>query len=199
MKAPTIAMFLLLIAPVSGLAYGKKKLKVPVAFQTARTVHVECMDGDITSPNVSPADHQAILQMEAELQQWGRYRLVDSQHDADLVIVVRKGHAVGDSDHLGLGPQPKAPEPAPVMGRPNTLPVAGGDIHDGSAAMGGDDIAEQDLLRVYTVNEKGKLKGPIWSSQIDGGLNGPSPRLFQEMRTAVEIVYPAQTAQQPTP
>lgn len=199
MKTSYLALFLLLIAPGMGAASSKKKLKVPEAFQTAHTVHVECMDGEISGPNVSAADHEAILQIEAELKQWGRYRLVGNRKDADLVIVVRKGHAVGDSDHLGLGATPRAPEPLTRAGSPAAQPTPGANIHEASAAMGGDDIAEQDLLRVYTVNEKGKLKGPIWSSQMDGGLNGPSPRLFQEMRTAVEIVYPAQTAQQPTP
>jgi hypothetical protein len=64
-----------------------------------------------------------------------------------------------------------------------------------SVGTGGDTIASEDLLRVYAVNEKGKLKGPIWAREMDGGLDGPSVKLMLELKTAVEITYPRPTAQ----
>jgi hypothetical protein len=190
-------VLLVMILGFSSAHASSKKLSVPPAFQTAHSVYVECVDGEANRPGVNDADRTAIQQVQEGLKEWNRYTLVSSPEKADLVIVVRKGHAVGDADHLGLGEQPRPIEPPPPPGQPMRPPTAGGNTAYGSAAMGGDDIAEQDMLRVYTVNEKGKLKGPIWSQQMDGGLTGPSVRLFQQLKAAVEITYPSQTAQQP--
>lgn len=198
MKLRIFAIFPFVALACVGVAYGyhgKKKLNVPAAFQTAHTVFVQSADGEASRPGVSEADRMAIEQVMEGLKEWNRYTLVDSQQKADLVIVVRKGHAVGDADHLGLGERPRPPEPPPAPGRPTLPPTPGANTTMGTAAMGGDDIAEQDMLRVYTVNAKGKMKGPIWSQQMDGGLNGPDVRLFQQLRAAVEITYPQQ--QQP--
>jgi len=195
LRIPTVASLVLSLGVGTAHAHSKK-LSVPPVFQTAHSVFVECVDGDADRPGVSVADRTAIREVQEGLKEWNRYTLVDSPEKADLVIVVRKGHAVGDADHLGLGPQPKAIEPPPPPGQPMRPPTAGGNTEYGSAAMGGDDIAEQDMLRVYTVNQKGRLKGPIWSRQMDGGLDGPSVRLFQELKAAVEITYPSQAAQQ---
>lgn len=190
------------LALISGLAFAhgrSKKLSVPPAFQTAHTVFVESVDGEADRPGVSDADRTAIEQVQEGVKEWNRYTLVDSPEKADLVIVVRKGHAVGDADHMGMGPRPRPIEPPPPPGAQPGVPQPGRNASAsmGSVAMGGDDIAEQDMLRVYTINDKGRRKGPIWSQQMDGGLSGPSPRLFQELKAAVEISYPQQAAQQP--
>lgn len=199
MKSRIVALFCFAALASAGSAYAHhgKKLTVPPAFQTAHTIFVQSADGEASRPGVSEADRMAIQQVMAAVKEWNRYTLVDSPRKADLVIVVRKGHAVGDSDHLGLGMQPRPPEPSPVPGNPTLPPQPGANTSMGTAAMGGDDFAQQDLLRVYTVNAKGKMKGPIWSQQMDGGLNGPDVRLFQQLRAAVEITYPQQPAQQP--
>lgn len=198
---PRIGALLCLAALAgAGSAYARhgKKLTVPPAFQTAHTVFVQSADGEASRPGVSEADRMAIQQVTEAVKEWNRYTLADSPQKADLVIVVRKGHSVGDSDHVGLGMQPRPPEPSPVPGNPTMPPQPGANTSMGTPAMGGDDIAEQDMLRVYTVNAKGKMKGPIWSQQMDNGLNGPAVRLFQQLRAAVEITYPQQPAQQPT-
>ena len=193
-RIPTIVS--VVVIPGLAFAHGhSKKLSVSDAFQTAHTAFVECVDGQADRPGVSDADRRAIEEVQEGLKEWNRYALVDSPEKADLVIVVRKGHSVGDADHLGLGPQPRPVEPPPPPGQPIRQPIAGGNTAYGSAAMGGDDIAEQDLLRVYTVNKKGKRKGPIWSQEMEDGLDGPSVRLFQQLKAAVEITYPQQAAQ----
>ncbi|MFP5235501.1 MAG: hypothetical protein ACLGSD_06340 [Acidobacteriota bacterium] len=199
MKSRIFALFCLGALAGAGAAYARhgKKLTVPPAFQTAHTVFVQSADGEASRPGVSEADRMAIQQVMAGLKEWNRYTLVDSAQKADLVIVVRKGHAVGDADHLGLGPRPQPMAPPTAPGNPTLPPTPGANTSMGTPAMGGDDIAEQDTLRVYTVNAKGKMKGPIWSQQLDGGLNGPDVRLFQQLRAAVEITYPQQPAQQP--
>ena len=184
------------------LAHAKnKKLQVPEVFQTAHTVYVESVDGEISKPGLSHADHEAILQVQEAIREWNRYTLAESRAKADLIIVVRKGHAVGDQDHLGLGLRPVAPVP---VGRPGERTI---DTHppdqNASVGNGGDDIAMQDLLRVYTLNEKGKLKGPVWTREKENGLNGPTVNLLMELKAAVEITYPReptspQTASPPT-
>lgn len=198
MKLRISAALSALLLVTACVAHAKsKKPTVAAVFQTAHTVYVESVDGDISKPGVSRADREAVQQVKAALKEWNRYKLVDTPQDAALVIVVHKGHAVGDADHLGLGPRPRPIEPPPPVGESGMQPRPGSNIQDASAAMGGDDIAEQDMLRVYTVNQKGRLKGPIWSREMDGGLDGPSARLLRQLQAAVEITYPMQTAQQP--
>ena len=185
-----------------GIAHAKtKKLQVPEVFQTAHSVYVESLDGELTRPGLSQADRDAILQVQEALREWNRYVLVPSRDKADLVIIVRKGHNVGDQDHLGLGLHPNTPQP--LSPRPGErLPDNHPTDQTASVGNGGDDIATQDLLRVYTLNEKGKLKGPVWAREMDGGLSAPSVRLLLELKAAVEITYPrdaTQTASQPAP
>lgn len=195
LRIPAVLSFVLILGLPLAHARTQKKLSVPQAFQTAHTVYVESVDGNADRPGVSDADRRAIQEVEEGLKEWNRYALVDAPEKADLVMVVRKGHAVGDADHMGLGPAPRAVEPTPRPGYPPALPQSGADTSVGSVAMGGDDIAEQDLLRVYIINKKGKRKGPIWSQEMDGGLEGPSVRLFRQLKAAVEITYPSQAEQ----
>ena len=165
-----------------------------------------CLTFDLTGHGRTQDEQQkgtreAILQVQQAFREWNRYALADSRDKADLVIVVRKGHAVGDQDHLGLGPHPALPQPGPLQpGQDHTMQAHPID-QNASVGTGGDDIAMQDLLRVYTLNEKGKLKGPVWSREMDGGLNGPTVRLVMELKAAVEITYPREAAapQAPAP
>jgi hypothetical protein len=185
------------------MAHAKnKKLQVAEVFQTAHTVYVESLDGDISKPGLSQADHQAILQVQEALHEWNRYALAPTRDKADLIIIVRKGHKVGDQDHLGLGLHPAMPQPGALQpGQDHTMQAHPTD-QNASVGTGGDDIAMQDILRVYTLNEKGKLKGPVWAREMDEGLSGPSVRLLLELKSAVEITYPrdaTQTASQPAP
>lgn len=176
------------------LAHAKtKKLQVPEVFQTAHSIYVESIDGEISRPGLSQADREAILQVQEGIRQWNRYALAPSRDKADLIVVVRKGHKVGDQDHLGLGLHPVTPQP--LSPRPGErLPESHPTDQTGSVGNGGDDISMQDLLRVYTLNEKGKLKGPVWARESDGGLDGPSVRLLLELKSAVEITYPRDAA-----
>ncbi len=199
MKPPVPAIVSALLILSGGVAHGKtKKLTVPPVFQSAHTVYVESVDGDMSKPGVSDADREAIQEVREAVREWNRYMLAESREKSDLIIVIRKGHAVGDADHLGLGLRPKMPEPPPPPGSNAPLHVPGSNTQDASAAMGGDDIADQDLLRVYTPSPKGKLKRPVWSREMDQGLSGPELRLFRELKAAVEITYPSEPAQQPT-
>ncbi len=195
MRSRLIALLALSALGCSIAQARPKKLEVAPAFQTAHTVYVESVDGEASRPGVSPADREAIQIVQEAVREWNRYTLVESRANADLVIVIRKGHAVGDQDHLGLGQHPRLPEPPPMRPGMQSTGMAAHPIdQNASVGTGGDDIASQDLLRVYTVSEKGKLKGPLWARELDAGLDGPSVRLLQELKAAVEITYPSQPA-----
>lgn len=199
LKPRFLALFVITLACAS-LAFAKpKKLQVPDVFQTAHSVYVESTDGEISKPGLNQADRDAILQVQEGIREWNRYVLAPSRDKADLIIVVRKGHNIGDQDHLGLGLHPALPQPGPVQpGQEHTMQAHPTD-QNASVGTGGDDIAMQDLLRVYTLNEKGKLKGPVWAREMDNGLSGPTVRLLTDLKAAVEITYPRETASQPTP
>jgi len=162
MKTRSLALFAVMLLCFAMAHAKNKKLQVPEVFQTAHSVYVEPTDGELSRPGLKEADREAILQVQAALREWNRFALAPSRDKADLITVVRKGHAVGDQDHMGLGLHPSTPQPVPLHAGERSL-----DTHPtdptGSAGNGGDDFAMQDLLRVYTLNEKGKLKGPVES------------------------------------
>jgi len=194
LKVGPIAIFAIAVLSFTLVHAKSKKLQVSEVFQTAHTVYVESLDGDISKPGLSQADHQAILQVQEAVREWNRYTLAPTRDKADLIIIVRKGHKVGDQDHLGLGLHPAMPQPGALQpGQDHTLQAHPTD-QNASVGTGGDDIAMQDILRVYTLNEKGKLKGPVWAREMDDGLSGPSVRLLLELKTAVEITYPRDAA-----
>ena len=59
---------------------------------------------------------------------------------------------------------------------------------------------EKDQLWVYTIQSDGKLKGPIWRSEQERGLNGPNVLLLRKLKDEVEKAFPnAPAKQQPTP
>lgn len=174
-----------------------KKLEVAPAFQTARSICVETEEGGPSRSGTRDSDQDVIRQVQLILRDWNRYEVVAKRENADLVLVIRKGHRGEDQSRDGAGlpspsmqpVPPRASTPSPLSGSQNDNPGVGPAVSDS--------VASEDLLRVYTVNEKGKLKGPIWSRQRDGGLDGPSVPLVQELEHAVEAAYPRDTAKPP--
>jgi len=51
--------------------------------------------------------------------------------------------------------------------------------------------AEGDRVRVYTVGANGKLIGPIWTREMQNGLDAPGVIIVQQLRLAVEKTYPS--------
>jgi hypothetical protein len=85
------AVPLLLISPIVLTAKDKKKSLLPDDVLQAKTVLVVVQPGagiEIDAPN---ANRTALDDVENALTNWGRFRLVRSEYDADLVISVRKG------------------------------------------------------------------------------------------------------------
>jgi hypothetical protein len=203
MKAAKVAAVVAVLVFAVSLAQAKpKKSNVSAVFENARYVYVESMEGDIFKPGLYPEDRQAILDVQDRLREWNRYALTDRREHADLVIVLRKGRLIGQQDHVGIGPrnrpQPGVADPGqssqnPSQGR-GTGPLGQGGIEVGAEAEAG---PQADILRVYTLTSDGKLTGPIWSRDMENGLDGPSVQLVQQLRSAVDKAYPPQTAQQP--
>jgi hypothetical protein len=190
------SVFLLVITGSAPAIAKPKKPSVPEAFETAQTVFVEAHDDhDITDIWLDPDDRKAILDVQDGIQDWGRYTLSRSRRDADLILVVYKGRLVRD--------QPNSATP----GSPH-LPVGNSPIQDPSdASRSGTNSSspdgqtqEKDQLWVYTIEADGKLKGPIWHSEQERGLNGPNVLLLRRLKGEVEKAYPsAPPKQTPTP
>ena len=182
--------FLLLLSIIgSAPANAKpKKPSLPEAFRTALTVFVEARDArDITDISLDPGDRKAILDVQSGIQDWGRYTLSRSRLDADLILVVYKGRMMQEVQRLPAGRSPiQDPSDASQSGTNTNFP-------DGPAL-------EQDQLRVYQIQSDGKLKGPLWRSEEEHGLDGPDVLLLRRLADEVNKAYPnAPAKQQPTP
>jgi hypothetical protein len=191
------AFVLLLAITGSAPATAKpKKPSVPEAFETANTVFVEARDDhDITDIWLDPDDRKAVLDIQDGIQDWGRYTLSRSRRDADLILVVYKGRVVRDQPNSGAPGSPRLP-----VGH---LPIQDpSDPSQSGTNTGSPDglTQEKDQLWVYTIQSDGKLKGPIWRSEQERGLNGPDALLLLRLKDEVEKAYPSAPAkQQPTP
>lgn len=178
-------LLLAILIPSFALAEKKKKNDVPEAFSTAHSIYVESADGDYSKPGVSAADRKAIEDVQDAVQTWHRYSVAVHPEQADLILVVRKAHGSGADPSSGL----QTPQRVPIGQTPVKAPGQPGDA-DGmapAAQMG----AEGDRLQVYTMTPEGKRKGPIWTREMPGGLDGPSVILVAQLKSAVERAYPA--------
>jgi hypothetical protein len=194
MKHYKATLLLAILLPAFGLAEKKKHNDVPEAFATAHSVYVEAEDGDYSKPGVSAADRKAIEDVQDAVQAWRRYTLAVHPEQADLIIVVRKARNGGVDSQSGLPTTPRVPS-GQTSGR---APGQPGDADSmGPAAQLG---AEGDRLLVYTMTADGKRKGPIWTRELQSGLDAPSVMLLQQLKSAVERAYPAPSpATNPTP
>ena len=193
-----IALFLIMI-PAFVLAQQKTKKHndVPAVFQNAHFIFVEAVDGDAIKPGLYPADRQAIFDVQDGLRDWNRYVLATRREEADVILVVRKGRVASAQAHAGVSlPSRLPPTGSPAPGR---SPGQTGDPDSvGTMAEIG---PEHDILRVYLVGgDGGRTIGPLWTREMQDGLDAPSVVLLQQLRTAVERAYPRQPPQiKPTP
>ena len=194
--------FVLLLA-IAGPATAKsKKPSVPEAFETAHTVFVEARDDrDITDISLDPENREAILDVQSGIQDWGRYTLSRSRRDADLILVVYKGRETPDDGVTPAQPNPGGPgsphvpaSRSPMQNQPDASQSGPNNNYPEGMTQ------EKDQLWVYTIQSDGKLKGPIWRSEQERGLDRPSVLLLRRLKEEVEKAYPNTPAkQQPTP
>ena len=181
MKSARVLVLLLL--PTLVFAQHKKKHILPAAFNSARYVWVESMDGDVYSPNLLPADRQAIVDVENALHDWGRYILTTRRSEAELVFVVRTGRAVEGKLGVDVGTQAPGPAGNSYPGQ-QQRPI-------GPGVMTGAEVGPpDDLLQVCQLSDGDRLSSPIWMRSEGDGLSSPNVPLFRDLRKAIERDYP---------
>lgn len=87
-----VAGALALTCPIVTMGKDKKKILLPSDVLDARTVFVEVDPGAGMALDAPNANREALYSVEHALEKWGRFRLVRSEYDADLVILIRKGN-----------------------------------------------------------------------------------------------------------
>jgi hypothetical protein len=185
----TITLLLVLVPALATIqAKTKKPYKLPAAFNQARYVYVEAVDGQEFDPRLDPDDRQAIADVDNAVDDWKRYVLTLRRDQADLILVVRRGRlataTVGGQVSSG---------PRGVPGRPANGPLPGNGI-----AVGGEVGPPDDLLEVY-LPDPGDARGAmIWQRSLADGLDAPDLTLFKQLKNEVERSYPIQTANKPS-
>jgi hypothetical protein len=194
---PRARVFLLLLAcTLASPAYGKSRGKLSALFQHATYVYVQAENGDLNSRKITPADRQAISDVQDAIRDWGRYKLTVDRKNAELIIVVRKGRVAEVTPHAGIPPT-TAPGPITIPNRrsPGSQDPAESPDAVGVSAEGG---PAQDQLSVYSVSPDGGRGGIVWREEDKGGLVHPGVPLFAELRKQIEHAYPSTPPSQPS-
>lgn len=164
-----LVLALLFAAPTVG---AKDKVIMPEAIAHATYVMVTTYDGDVFSPDLRPDDRQAVADVQKALEKWGRYTLVYSAHEAELILVVRTGHAVEIRGGLQRGT---------TVG-PGGAPGSAGQV------IGAEVGDPQDTLEAFISPADIKTSTPLWRSRAVDGLKSPEMPLMKEFREKVEAV-----------
>jgi hypothetical protein len=197
-----IAVLLVLVTPFA-FAKGKTKKQAQLSslFSSAHYVYVQAEDGDIMRPGLFSEDRDAISAVQEALREWNRYALTTEREHADLVIVVRKGRAVGLQGRGGISAGSPGPERQPGTQMPGHNPGQAGGLDDSDNLGARSEVGpSDDLLRVFALNSDGKRTAALWARELKDGLDGPSVVLVQQLKDAVERAYPSNPpAKQPAP
>src|SRR5579864_6220968 len=123
-----VAVFLLLVSPIGLTAKNKKKIVLPADVLDAKTVLVVVDPGAGIAIDAPNANRQALEAVENALTNWGRFRLVRSEYNADLVISIRKGNGRVAQPTIGGVPvdnRPVIAEPTTDASMQNPPPLPG--------------------------------------------------------------------------
>ncbi len=181
----TITLVLVLVsASVAVQAKPKKPYKMPAAFNQARYVYVEAVDGQEFDPRLNPDDRQAIADVDRALYDWNRYVPTTHRDQADLIFVVRKGRLATATVAGQVGSAPQG-----LPNRPANGPLPGNGV-----AIGGEVGPPDDLLEVYLPNPNDSHGALLWQRTLADGLNTPQLVLFRQLKDEVERTYPIQPA-----
>ena len=187
-------LVLLLLTPLAG-AKNKKKQVLPDYVLKAQTVLV-VIHPDAGEPLTNPmANRTARDNVEKAMMKWGRFNLVMDAQTADLLVVVRKGHAGGPTvsnspaDNRPVIYQPSGGDirVAGQQGRPPDLtnPGLGGSVDRGphiSHEIG----PSVDTFEVYRGGVEYPLDAsPVWRYMAKAALNVPHVTAVEQFRNAI--------------
>ncbi len=163
-RRPWILLFVSLSA-VFVTAQGYDPL--PKLVVHAKYVLVTTYAGDnLTNPHMMPDDRQAVVDVQNAIKRWGRYALAYQPKDADLILLVRKGHLAESLPGVRVG------------AGSNTKPTVGAEAPT--------DVGDpRDMLALYDA-ANGIDSAPLWRDLMKGGLNPPQMSLVGELRDAVD-------------
>ncbi|WP_353064828.1 hypothetical protein RBB77_03580 [Tunturibacter psychrotolerans] len=204
----TLTVGLLIAVPV--LAKNKAEKSVPDYILHAHTVAVIVDPGagiDIEDPR---ANQVAQKDVETALLNWGRFQPMISTQQADLIIVVRKGHArvvdqtvsdprqnnrVGMIDPTANGVSIGAQHGRQPDGTGSGMP----DASDRDSAHPQSEVGTtEDTFIVYNGDGKQPLDGPVgWSYIAKNGLHSHNVPAVDEFKKAVAAGDKAAAAKHP--
>ena len=159
--------FLLLFASAT-IAVAQGYDPLPKLVVHAKYVLVTTYAGDnLTNPHMMPDDRQAVVDVQNAIKRWGRYALAYQAKDADLILLVRKGHLAESLPGVRVG------------AGSNTKPTIGAEAPT--------DVGDaRDMLALYDAANGGIDSAPLWRDLMKGGLNPPQMSLVGELRDAVD-------------
>jgi hypothetical protein len=197
MRSALLVIGVLVISVASAQTPSNKQEQVPTAILlNSRYVYVEAWDGDFFNPHLLPEDRKAILDVQNALKDWNRYLVAVKRHEAEILVVVRKGRIVtvngGIGRNLGSGSGQSSPRDELGSNQPKT---EGGD----KAGVGPEVAGRDDLFFVYLVNPNGSLTGPIWIHHQKDGLDTPGIPLFQQFKESIDAASKVATSKAHTP
>jgi hypothetical protein len=190
MKALKILALLLVVALVAIVAPAEKKPKksdVPEVVATGHTVAVISRDGGAHDMLVSDEERVAIAAVRDELKAWGRYTVVADLGQADIVLVVHKGKAQQETSGRGRA---QGGSGNSSMDLDSGGDAAGRMAQATRSGLGVEMDVTADTLAVCARDAKGRVGNPLWSRTMDGGLDGVSPMLMNQLRLAVDRAFP---------
>ena len=157
----------ILLFLASGFAVAQGFNPLPKLAVHARYVFVTTNTGDdLTSPQMMADDRQAVVDVQNAIKKWGRYALAYNAKDADLILLVRKGHIVESQPGMRVG------------AGSTTKPSIGANV---PTDMGD----PRDMLALYDATA-GLDSSPLWRQLAADGLNPPQMSLVGDLRAAVD-------------
>lgn len=167
---PRRSLLALVVLLAAQTLVAKDKVIMPEVIRNATYVFVTTYDGDIFSPRVVPEDRQAIADVQRAIEKWGRYKLVYSAHEPELILVVRTGRLVESRVGLQNGPT-----------------VGPGGAPGGPAQSVGAEVGDpQDTLEVFLAPAHIETDIPLWKGRAVNGLKATDMPLMKEFRDKVE-------------
>jgi hypothetical protein len=188
MRARVSALIAVCLLATLGFAKDKKKTILPTYVLRAQTVAV------IIDPNAGftvdepQANRVAQRDVETALLNWGRYNPIQQTHDADLIVVVRKGNGrmVNDTIH-----DPRQNNrPGSVIPADNGASISGQEgprVQSNPEATPQMEIGQtEDSFVVYEGGGDRPLdRAPVWRYIAKDGLMTPAVPAVDAFRKAV--------------